>query len=247
MAKALASCRGLYIDDSYLEISDDILTVVGAEEPTSAISACGLLLDADVFDVKQPSDGRPYVITSVNAPEGYPANTIKGTCEGVLFDRRYFDNVGGMMTFVEGFLLTITCVPEDCSITVVENGTEIEPVYGTTNTFLMIDADGTYDYTVECAGYETETGSVTGDENTTVEILLKKIVYLTFDIDDETYPSATIVVKQGETTIDPTENPKIYELFEGSTYTYTATSGDLTAIGSITMTNADETVTPVFE
>lgn len=243
-------CYGLTIDNTMLKVVGNVLTVQGVTTPSRIISACGLLLDSDVFEVLTQNNGRNPVITSVNVPSTtYPSQyRMLGDCNGIYFDSRFFSLTSvGALTFTEGFVLTINATPSTATISVTENGSAVQPIAGTTNQFLMTEIDATYTYTVSATNYTTQTSTVTANDNQTVTItLVKDTIYTTFSINNEEHPTVTIEVKEGDTVIPSTENARIYSCRANTEYTYTVTdtTNNTTATGSFTTAYEDDTITP---
>lgn len=168
MAKA-RYCGGIKIDDS-LKIIDGIIcdadaTTVDADK---AVSVCGQLWDGALFAVSDK------VITLHNS-EGDEVGTpvkIKGNC-GIGLDGRFFKLAKGIVSLQDGFVLTVNVAPADAAIKVTDvDSTEIAPIAGATNTFLLSGLGDTYTVEVSKTGYTTKTQTVTnnGDQTLTIEL-----------------------------------------------------------------------------
>ena len=164
-------CGGIKLDPKVLKIIDGIICLASKSsvDVTKAVSACGQCWDGDIFTVR---DG---VITLADSHYQHPPVPIKGSC-GIGLDGCYFKLSKGVVTLIEGGLLTVNVSPADATIKVIDvNGDKWEPIAGTTNIF-MITKVGTYEVVVSKTGYITKTESVRLDKDhleQTIEVTLE--------------------------------------------------------------------------
>ena len=168
-------CGGIWLDDGSFKITKDVITVIGATSVTNTTSVCGVLWDGDVFGVR--TDGNNHILTSVNAPDGTIMNVVKGNCGGFLGDARYFSLTNNVLSFQEGFILTVNVAPSTATpIIEVKQGDDIiPPMTGTTNQFLMTELNVDYGIKVSAEGYSTKTQTVVSNENETINIELSAL------------------------------------------------------------------------
>lgn len=166
-------CGGIVLGDS-LKLLNGVICDADATtvDVDAAVSTCGQLWDGALF-VKAYVDGCP-VITLHNS-EGDEVGTpvkVRGNC-GVGLDGRFFKLVDGVVNLQDGFVLTVNVTPADAAIKVADaDSTEVEPVSGTTNTFLLDGLGDTYTATVSKDGYVTQTQTITNNGDQTITVTL---------------------------------------------------------------------------
>lgn len=138
----------------------------------NAVTGCGQLWDGALF-TKAFVDGAP-VITLHNSEGdevGEPVK-VRGNC-GVGLDGRFFKLVDGAVNLQDGFLLTVNVTPADATIKVTDvDSTEISPVTGKTNVFLLSGLGDTYTVAVSKTGYTAQTKTVTNNGDQTITVTL---------------------------------------------------------------------------
>lgn len=167
-------CGGIKFDTS-LKIIDGIICDAGVStvDASKAITTCGQLWDGALF-TKVVQNGR-QIITLHNSDgeavgEAVPVN---GNC-GVGLDGRFFKVADGVVSLQDGFILTVNVTPADATIAVADaEGTNVEPVSGKTNVFLLGGIGDQYTVTVSKDGYTTQTQTITnnGDQAITIELV----------------------------------------------------------------------------
>lgn len=166
-------CGGIKLGDGLKLINgvicDSEATTVNV---SNAVTGCGQLWDGALF-AKAFVDGAP-VITLHNS-EGDEVGTpvkVRGNC-GVGLDGRFFKLVDGAVNLQDGFVLTVNVTPADATIKVTDaDSTEVTPVSGTTNMFLLDGLGDTYTVTVSKDGYVTQTQTVTNNGDQTITVTL---------------------------------------------------------------------------
>lgn len=167
-------CGGIKFDTS-LKIINGIICDAGVStvDASKAITTCGQLWDGALF-TRVVQNGR-QIITLHNSDgeavgEAVPVN---GNC-GVGLDGRFFKVADGVVSLQDGFVLTVNGTPADATIAVADaEGTNIEPVSGKTNVFLLDGLGDQYTVTVSKDGYTTQTQTITnnGDQSITIELV----------------------------------------------------------------------------
>lgn len=163
-------CGGIKIDDS-MKIIDGVICDAGATavDGSKAVSVCGQLWDGDLFTVSDK------IITLHNS-EGDEVGTpvkIKGNC-GIGLDGRFFKLTKGVVSLQDGFVLTVNVAPADATIKVTDTDSEeVDPIIGTTNTFLLDGLGDTYTVEVSKTGYTTKSQTVTNNGDQTITIALE--------------------------------------------------------------------------
>ena len=168
-------CGGVWLDDTIFKVKNGVITLVEEVSPTKSVNACGVPFDYNVFKLENDRTGLNYVLTSANAPDGIIENYILGNCGGLMCDARYFSKTDNVLSFVEGFILTVNVTPADSgyTISVVDgDGEEVTPMYGTENQYLMIQLDATYTIVASADGYVSETQDVVANQNEVINIEL---------------------------------------------------------------------------
>lgn len=163
-------CGGIKLDNTFKVIKgiicDANATTVDA---TKAVSTCGQRWDGALFTVSDK------VITLHNS-EGEEVGTpvsIRGNC-GVGLDGRFFKVSKGVVSLQDGFVLTVNATPSDATIKVTDvDSTEVAPITGTTNTFLLSGLGDSYTLTVSKTGYTTKTQAIVNNGEQTVEVKLE--------------------------------------------------------------------------
>lgn len=167
-------CGGIKFDTS-LKIINGIICDAGVStvDASKAITTCGQLWDGALF-TKVVQNGR-QIITLHNSDgeavgEVVPVN---GNC-GVGLDGRFFKVADGVVSLQDGFILTVNVTPADATIAVADaDSTNVEPVSGKTNVFLLDGLGDQYTVTVSKDGYTTQTQTITnnGDQAITIELV----------------------------------------------------------------------------
>lgn len=167
-------CGGIRLDSETLKIINGIICDVNATtvDVNKAVSTCGQLWDGALF-VATTVDGHK-VITLHNS-EGDEVGTptfIRGNCD-VGLDGRFFKLSKGVVSLQDGFVLTVNVTPDDATIKVTDaDSTEVSPISGTTNTFLLSGLGDTYTVTVSKTGYTTKTQTVKNNGDQTIAVTL---------------------------------------------------------------------------
>lgn len=167
-------CGGIKFDTS-LKIINGVICDAGVStvDASKAITTCGQLWDGALF-TKVVQNGR-QIITLHNSDgeavgEVVPVN---GNC-GVGLDGRFFKVADGVVSLQDGFVLTVNVTPADATIVVADaEGTNVEPVSGKINVFLLDGLGDQYTVTVSKDGYTTQTQTITnnGDQAITIELV----------------------------------------------------------------------------
>lgn len=166
-------CGGIKFDDT-IKIINGIICDAGVYtvDASKAITTCGQLWDGALF-TKAYVDGAP-VITLHNSEGdevGEPVK-VRGNC-GVGLDGRFFKLVDGVVNLQDGFLLTVNVTPADATIKVTDaDNTEISPVTGKTNVFLLSGLGDTYTVAVSKTGYTAQSKTVTNNGDQTITVTL---------------------------------------------------------------------------
>ena len=163
-------CGGIKLDNTFKVIKgiicDANATTVDA---TKAVSTCGQRWDGALFTV---SDKVITLHNSEGEEVGTPA-PIKGNC-GVGLDGRFFKLSKGVVSLQDGFVLTVNVTPTDATIKVTDaDSTEVAPITGTTNTFLLSGLGDSYTVEVSKTGFTTKTQTIVNNGDQTVEITLE--------------------------------------------------------------------------
>ena len=133
------------------------------------MSTCGQLWDGASFKVERVN-GSP-VITSHSASGA--VKKILGNC-GVGLDGRFFKLDKGVVSFQDGFVLTVNVTPLDAIITVTDaEGTVIDPISGKPKQFLLKGIGDTYTVTLTKTGYTTQAKQVKNDGDKTLTVVLQ--------------------------------------------------------------------------
>lgn len=166
-------CGGIKLDDSLQLINGVICDPEATSvDLTKAVSTCGQLWDGNLFVVVNA--GGHKIITLHNS-EGDDMGTpvfVRGNC-GVGLDGRFFKVEKGVVSLQDGFVLTVVTTPADAFVQVMDvEGNFIEPIAGTTNTFLLNGSGDEYYITVAKIGYITTTRSITNNGDQTLAVTL---------------------------------------------------------------------------
>lgn len=164
-------CGGIKLDNTFKVINGIICDANATSvDATKAVSTCGQLWDGALFTKSG------HVVTLHNS-EGEDIGhvvSINGNC-GVGLDGRFFSVTKGIVSLQNGFVLTVNVTPDDATIKVADaDSTEVSPISGTTNTFLLSGLGDTYTVTVSKTGYTTQTKTVKNNGDQTVTIALKE-------------------------------------------------------------------------
>lgn len=163
-------CGGIKLDKTTLKVIKGVICDAGAStvDVSKAVSTCGQLWDGALFSVV---DGVVTLHNSEGEEVGTPV-PVKGNC-GVGLDGRFFKLSKGTVTLQDGFVLTVAVTPADATIKVTDaDSTEVEPITGTTNTFLLDGLGDSYTVEVSKDGYTTQTKTITNNGDQTIEITL---------------------------------------------------------------------------
>ena len=163
-------CGGIRLDGVTLKVINGVICEATADSVNvdDAVSTCGQLWDGASFKVERV-DGCP-VITLLSA-SGIVEKTL-GNC-GVGLDGRFFKVANGVVSLQDGFVLTVNVTPADASIAVADaEGTNVAPVSGKTNVFLLGGIGDQYTVTVSKDGYTTQTQTVSNNSDQTITIEL---------------------------------------------------------------------------
>lgn len=166
---------GLNIDKNTLKVIQGVICDIGAitVNVNKAVTTCGQLWDGDLFTVVKVGDSKVVTLHNSEGNSVGEAVIAKGNC-GVGLDGRFFKLNKGVVSLQNGFLLTINATPADATIKVTGvDSTEIAPITGTTNTFLLSGLGDSYTLTVSKTGYTTKTQTVVNNSDQTVEITLE--------------------------------------------------------------------------
>ena len=182
VSKAVSTCGQLWDGNLFavVKVGDRLKLVDGiitdsentAEVFRNPVSTCGQAWDSDLF-VATMVDGHK-VITLHNS-EGEDVGKpvfIKGNC-GVGLDGRFFSIEQGKVNFQDGFVLTVNVTPADATIKITDvDFSEVAPIAGTTNTFLLSGIGDNYTVLVGKTGYITKTQTVVNNGDQIIEIEL---------------------------------------------------------------------------
>lgn len=162
-------CAGIKIDET-MKIIKGVICDANAStvDVSNAITTCGQLWDGDLF-VKSGN-----IVTLHNSEAEGIGNVvpIHGNC-GVCLDGRFFSITNGVVSLQDGFVLTVNATPADATIKVTDtDSTEVAPISGTANTFLLSGLGDTYTITVSKTGYTTQAKTVKNNGDQTVTVTL---------------------------------------------------------------------------
>ena len=169
-------CGGIKLDSNSLQLINGVICDAEATsvDLSKAVSTCGQLWDGSLF--LAVNAGGHKIITLHNS-EGEDVGTpvfVKGNC-GVGLDGRFFKIEKGVVSLQDGFVLTVVATPEDATIKVTDvESTEVAPISGTTNTFLLDGLGDSYTIEVSKEGYTTQTQTITNNGDQTVTITLEE-------------------------------------------------------------------------
>lgn len=169
-------CGGLNIDKNTLKVIQGVICDIGATtvKVDKAISTCGQLWDGDLFTVVKVGDTKVVTLHNSEGEGVGEAVIAKGNC-GVGLDGRFFKLNNGVVSLQDGFLLTVNATPDTASIKVVDaDSTEVEPVEGKTNVFLLSGIGDQYGVNVEKEGYTGKHITITNNKDQTVNIELEE-------------------------------------------------------------------------
>ena len=169
-------CGGIKLDKTFKMIKGVICDAdASTVDVTKVVSTCGQLWDGDLF-VATEVDG--HKVISLHNTEGEEVGTpvfIRGNC-GVGLDGRFFKVEKGVVSLQDGFVLTVNVTPADATIKVTDvESTEVSPIAGTTNTFLLSGLGDSYTIEVSKEGYTTQTQTITNNGDQTIEITLVEV------------------------------------------------------------------------
>lgn len=163
-------CGGIKIDET-MKIINGVICDANATmvDVSKAVSVCGQLWDGNLFTIADK------VITlhgSEDEDIGTPTK-IKGNC-GIGLDGRFFKLDKGVVSFQDGFVLTVNVTPLDAIITVTDaEGTVIDPISGNPKQFLLKGIGDTYTVTLTKTGYTTQAKQVKNDGDKTLTVVLQ--------------------------------------------------------------------------
>lgn len=163
-------CGGIKIDET-MKIINGVICDANATtvDVSKAVSVCGQLWDGNLFTIVDK------VITlhgSEDEDIGTPTK-ILGNC-GVGLDGRFFKLDKGVVSFQDGFVLTVNVTPLDAIITVTDaEGTVIDPISGKPKQFLLKGIGDTYTVTLTKTGYTTQAKQVKNDGDKTLTVVLQ--------------------------------------------------------------------------
>lgn len=166
-------CGGIK-HDATLKIINGVLCDAGATsvDVSKAVTTCGQLWDGSLF-TKVVQNGKQII--TLHDSEGEAVGEVvpvNGNC-GVGLDGRFFKVTDGVVSLQDGFLLTVNVTPADATITVADaEGTNVAPVSGKTNVFLLGGIGDQYTVTVSKDGYTTQTQTVSNNSDQTITIEL---------------------------------------------------------------------------
>lgn len=163
-------CGGIKIDETMKIINGVICDAnASAVDVSKAVSVCGQLWDGNLFTVADK-------VITLHGSEGEDIGTptkIKGNC-GIGLDGRFFKLDKGVVSFQDGFVLTVNVTPLDAIITVTDaEGTVIDPISGKPNQFLLKGIGDTYTVTLTKTGYTTQVKQVKNDGDKTLTVVLQ--------------------------------------------------------------------------
>ena len=166
-------CGGIK-HDATLKIINGVLCDAGATsvDVSKAVTTCGQLWDGSLF-TKVVQNGKKII--TLHDSEGEAVGEVvpvNGNC-GVCLDGRFFKVADGVVSLQDGFVLTVNVTPADATITVADaKGTNVAPVSGKTNVFLLGGIGDQYTVTVSKDGYTTQTQTVSNNSDQTITIEL---------------------------------------------------------------------------
>lgn len=166
-------CGGIK-HDTTLKIINGVLCDAGAAsvDVSKAVTTCGQLWDGSLF-TKVVQNGKKII--TLHDSEGEAVGEVvpvNGNC-GVGLDGRFFKVADGVVSLQDGFVLTVNVTPADATIAVADaEGTNVAPVSGKTNVFLLGGIGDQYTVTVSKDGYTTQTQTVSNNSDQTITIEL---------------------------------------------------------------------------
>ena len=166
-------CGGIK-HDATLKIINGVLCDAGATsvDVSKAVTTCGQLWDGSLF-TKVVQNGKQII--TLHSSEGEAVGEVvpvNGNC-GVGLDGRFFKVADGVVSLQAGFVLTVNVTPADATVTVADaEGTNVAPVSGKTNVFLLGGIGDQYTVTVSKDGYTTQTQTVSNNSDQTITIEL---------------------------------------------------------------------------
>lgn len=166
-------CGGIK-HDATLKIINGVLCDAGATsvDVSKAVTTCGQLWDGSLF-TKVVQNGKKII--TLHSSEGEAVGEVvpvNGNC-GVGLDGRFFKVADGVVSLQDGFVLTVNVTPADATIAVADaEGTNVAPVSGKTNVFLLGGIGDQYTVTVSKDGYTTQTQTVSNNSDQTITIEL---------------------------------------------------------------------------
>lgn len=166
-------CGGIK-HDATLKIINGVLCDAGATsvDVSKAVTTCGQLWDGSLF-TKVVQNGKKII--TLHDSEGEAVGEVvpvNGNC-GVGLDGRFFKVADGVVSLQDGFVLTVNVTPADATIAVADaEGTNVAPVSGKTNVFLLGGIGDQYTVTVSKDGYTTQTQTVSNNSDQTITIEL---------------------------------------------------------------------------
>ena len=163
-------CGGIKIDETMKIINGVICDAnASAVDVGKAVSVCGQLWDGNLFTVANK-------VITLHGSEGEDIGAptkIKGNC-GIGLDGRFFKLDKGVVSFQDGFVLTVNVTPLDAIITVTDaEGTVIDPISGKPKQFLLKGIGDTYTVTLTKTGYTTQAKQVKNDGDKTLTVVLQ--------------------------------------------------------------------------
>lgn len=163
-------CGGIKIDETMKIINGVICDAnASAVDVGKAVSVCGQLWDGNLFTVANK-------VITLHGSEGEDIGAptkIKGNC-GIGLDGRFFKLDKGVVSFQDGFVLTVNVTPLDAIITVTDaEGTVIDPISGQPKQFLLKGIGDTYTVTLTKTGYTTQAKQVKNDGDKTLTVVLQ--------------------------------------------------------------------------
>ncbi len=166
-------CGGIKFDTS-LKTINGVICDAGATavDVSKAVTGCGQLWDDALF-TKALVDGAPVITLHNSEGEevGAPVK-VRGNC-GVGLDGRFFKVANGVVSLQDGFVLTVNVTPADATIKVTDaDSSEVEPVSGKINVFLLGEIGDQYTVTVSKDGYTTQTQTISNNGDQTITVTL---------------------------------------------------------------------------
>lgn len=167
-------CGGIAIDDT-MKIINGVICDAGTTtvDISKAVTGCGQLWDGSLFTVANVDGAK---IVTLHNSEGEEVGTpvkVRGNC-GVGLDGRFFKVADGVVSLQDGFVLTVNVAPADATVKVVDaESTEIEPIVGQANVYMLTELGDQYTITVSKDGYVTQTQTISnnGDQTITIELV----------------------------------------------------------------------------